>query len=137
MVRILIGYDLADVNARDDSEDGWTPLLCASAVRHIKDGSVLRLLLEHGADINAQSESGRTALHWGSINGAVEVVRLLLEYGADVEPKANDGKAALEYAGEEGHDEVVKLLREHEANKKHLVAFCTRLLRYTYPVSCP
>ena len=34
-----------------------------------------KTILSYGADINAQSESGRPALHWASINGALEVVR--------------------------------------------------------------
>ena len=52
------------------------------------DGSVLRLLLEHSADINARTENGRTPLY---------------------------GKTALQDATERGYDEVVKLLREHGA----------------------
>jgi hypothetical protein len=53
VVRILIEYDPADINAGDGG--GSTPLLWASGSRHLKDVSVLRLLLEHGADINVQS----------------------------------------------------------------------------------
>jgi hypothetical protein len=112
MVRILIEYDPAYINARD--EDGWTPLLWGSEGRNSEDGSVVRLLLEHGADINVQSRSGWTPLHFASYNGALEVVRLLLEHGADVEAKYY-GKTALQVAAEEGHDKVVELLREHGA----------------------
>jgi hypothetical protein len=113
VVRILIEYDPAYINARE--LDGWTPLFWASRDHNFKDGPVVRLLLEHGADINAQSQSGWTPLHVASNWGAPEVVRLLLEHGADVEAKDNDGKTALQKAAEYGSDEVVKLLREHEA----------------------
>jgi hypothetical protein len=92
MVRILIEYDPAYINAKDDH--GWMLLLWASEGRNSKDGSVVRLLLEHGADINVQSRSGRTPLHEASYEGALEVVRLLLEHGADVEAKTNSGKTA-------------------------------------------
>jgi ankyrin repeat protein len=68
VVRILIEYDPGDINARD----GSTPLLLASGGHNFKDGSVLRLLLEHGADINVQNQIGLTPLHWASINGALE-----------------------------------------------------------------
>jgi hypothetical protein len=112
VVRILIEYDLAYINARD--EYGRTPLLFASGGRNSKDGSVVRLLLEHGADVNAQSQAGWIPLHRASYYGPLEVVRLLLEHGADVEAKY-DGKTALQVAAEEGHDEVVELLREHGA----------------------
>jgi hypothetical protein len=113
VVRILIEYDPADINARDES--GSTPLLWASGGHNFKDGSVLRLLLEHGADINVQNRLGWTPLHLASINGALEVVRLLLEHGADVEVKGNDGKTALQEAAGRGYDKVVELLREHRA----------------------
>jgi hypothetical protein len=76
VVRILIEYDPAYINAGD--EHGWTPLLVASEGRNSKDGSVVRLLLEHGADINAQDQNGWTPLHVASFYGSLEVVRLLL-----------------------------------------------------------
>ena len=46
VVRILIEYDPTDINARDVGR--WTPLLMACEGRNSKDGSVFRLLLEHG-----------------------------------------------------------------------------------------
>jgi ankyrin repeat protein len=110
VVRILIEYDPAYLNARDGL--GRTPLFLASRRRN---GSVLRLLLEHGADINVQDEDGWTPLYLASYNGALEVVRLLLEHSADVEVKDMSGETALQKAAEHGHDEVVKLLREHGA----------------------
>jgi ankyrin repeat protein len=113
VVRRLIEYDPAYINARD--EVGWRPLLLASSGRNSKDGSVVRLLLEHGADINAQSQTGRTPLHEASYHGALDVVRLLLEHGSDVEAKGNDGMTALQVVADRGHDEVVGLLREHGA----------------------
>ena len=113
VVRILIEYDRAYVHARDGL--GSTPLHWASESRHFKDGPVLRLLLEHDADINAQDQMGRTPLHWASYKGVQEVVRLLLEHGAKVEVKGNDRMTALQEAAYRGRDEIVKLLREHEA----------------------
>ena len=114
VVRILIEYNPASINARD--QYGWTPLLRASQGHHFKDGSVLRLLLEHGADINAQSQFGFTPLYVASMNEALEAVRLLLEYGADVEAKNNDGETAFQVAGGRRRQEITNLLREHGAN---------------------
>jgi ankyrin repeat protein len=95
---------------------GSTPLHWASRGHDSKDGFILRLLLEHGADINGQDRSGWTTLHWVSIKGALEVVvRLLLEHGAGVEVKDNSGRTALEFAATRGHDKIVKLLQEHGA----------------------
>ena len=113
VVRILIEYDSAHINARD--EFGWTPSHLASEGQDSKGGSVLRLLLEHGADINMQDVNGLTPLQWASFDGALEVVRLLLEHGADVEAKNSYGKTALQEAAQGEHDEIVKLLREYGA----------------------
>jgi hypothetical protein len=115
VVRILIEYDPVDINARD--EGGSTPLLWASAGHNFQGGSVVRLLLEHGADIDLQNESGWTPLHVASNWGALEVVPVLLEHGADVEVKGNGGETALQEAAEEGHDEIVELLREYGAKE--------------------
>ena len=115
VVRILVEYDLVDINAKD--KGGWTPLHWASrrGDRHFKAGSVVRFLLEHGADVNVQNKSGVTPLHTASSGGALEVVRLLLEHGADVEARHEDGRTALQFAAENGNDSVVKLLGEHGA----------------------
>ena len=113
VTRILIEYDSTCINARD--RDGLTPLLCASEGRSFKDDSIVRLLLDHGADLNVQNQFGWTSLHWASINGALGAVRLLLEHGADVQVKNNSSWTALQVAVWYGHDEIVKLLREQGA----------------------
>jgi hypothetical protein len=121
-VQKLIEYG-ADIDARD--EDGWTPLYWASGGGYFKDGSVLRLLLERGADVNARADDDdSTPLHWASKVGALEVVRLLLEHGADVEAVNVNGETALQVVGEKRYrkvdhqgrcDEITRLLVEHEA----------------------
>ena len=55
VVRKLIGYG-ANINAR--YKDKIAPLHWASYGYHFKNGSVVRLLLEHGADINVQNDGG-------------------------------------------------------------------------------
>ena len=112
--RKLIEYNPTYINAREE-DSGETPLFWVSEGRNSKDGSVARLLLEHGADINVQDDEGRTPLHTASYFGALEVVRVLLEHSADVEVKGEDGMTALQEAAERGHGKVVELLREHGA----------------------
>ena len=113
VVRILIEYNPADINARDGF--GWMPFHLASRGHNFKDGSVLRLLLKHGAAINARSWAGRTPLHWASSGGTLDDVRLLLEHGADVEAKGHYGKTALQFAVDRRRDDILRLLREHGA----------------------
>ncbi len=112
VVQKLIEYD-ADIHAEEWLR--WTPLHWALNNHKDKDGFIVRLLLEHGANVNALTKGGLTPLHLASQSGVPEVVRLLLEHGADIEAKQARGKTVLQDAAERGHDEVAKLLREHGA----------------------
>lgn len=83
----------ANVNfiCEDSSCKGWTPVMIAAAENH---ADVVKLLLEKGADPNAQNEYGRTALHF-AVNYSFEpIVNLLLEYKADptIRTFQNQGK---------------------------------------------
>lgn len=60
---------------------GSSPLILAAAKGHAE---VVRLLLDHGAHINATDHTGWTALHAAVYGGHVEVVRLLLERRAQL-----------------------------------------------------
>lgn len=44
---------------------------------------ICRLLLEHGADVNAENYEGATALHRAALRGQTEAIRFLLSHGAD------------------------------------------------------
>ena len=61
-----------------------TPLMEAASAGHT---DIVRLLIAHGADVNAQSSSGNTPLMYACAGGHEEVVRVLLEAGANVEER--------------------------------------------------
>lgn len=58
----------------------------------------MRVLLLHGADVDALDEHGQTALMIAAQHGEFECVRLLLEAGADRALKDKRGKTALDHA---------------------------------------
>jgi ankyrin repeat protein len=60
---------------------------------------IARLLLEHGAEVNAQTTSGRTPLHDAAMFGQVEVARVFLERGANVGAEDEDGETPLHICG--------------------------------------
>ena len=45
---------------------------------------IVSLLLENGADVNAEGGDKDTPLHDAAVNGHFEVARQLLEHGADM-----------------------------------------------------
>jgi hypothetical protein len=121
MVRVLLNYK-ADVNAR--CRVGWAPIHCVSeglqfSIPDICQSlpDVARLLLEHGADVNAQISdgSGRTPLHVATQYHVVDVVRVLLEHGANVDAEDSQGRTPFQIASARGYDEIMKLLSEHGA----------------------
>ena len=63
--------------------DWWIPLLDVSYDDTSQGGSIARLLLDHGADINVQGWTARPRCTGASTHGHLEVVRLLLERGAN------------------------------------------------------
>ncbi|KAJ7059443.1 hypothetical protein C8F01DRAFT_1295268 [Mycena amicta] len=98
-----------------------------NALQAASDGGhpdIVRLLLEHGADVNMQGGHDGNALQAASHSGHLDVVRLLLEHGADVNAQGGHyGNAlrrhyenALQAASAGGHLDVVRLLLEHGAD---------------------
>ena len=119
------------------NEMGWLPLHFAAKGDHTevvkflleKDGDVLaatasgktvlhlatrldliRILVRHGANIQAKDISGRTPLHVAAEKGQTDTVNYLLDRGTDVNSRDRDGLLALYYALEGGHATTAKFL---------------------------
>ena len=95
----------ADPNRADAS--GATPLMWA-----IPDLRKARLLIEHGADVNAQSSNlGRTPLLIAAgYPGTVDVLRLLLAHRANLHARDRSGSTALAMAMQSADVEVLRFL---------------------------
>ena len=75
-------------------------------------------LLAEGADIDGQTESGRTALMAGASFGNTEVLQMLLNAGAETETKDSDGWTSLMWAATDGNVKAVELLLNHGADRE-------------------
>ncbi|KAH7305922.1 hypothetical protein B0I35DRAFT_110233 [Stachybotrys elegans] len=99
---------------------GFTPLHHAAQRDHL---AVAMLLLDRGADVEAQANGGRTALHLAARKASVDMVEMLLERAkANPNAKTTDGKTPLHFAASSADNEdrerrdVLRALRDWGAN---------------------
>jgi ankyrin repeat protein len=94
---------------------GGTGLAAAASAGGAANTALMDLLLEHGADVNAQvtgtktysmriarapsSNEGMTALHVAAQAGRTDLVRYLLEKGANTEIADSTGHKAIDLVG--------------------------------------
>ena len=70
------------------------------------NAEVVQVLLDHGADVNAQDPEGQSALHYACSVGHFEVVKVLLKFHPNLQVKDNDGCTAQDVI----EDEALKAL---------------------------
>lgn len=101
---------LPAVLASGDSLSGNKALHLCAANGHL---DLVRLLLEHKADVNATNLSGSTALHYASLNGQLEIVQELIKYYANPVVENKYGNTALDEARLGGKNNVAEFLLDH------------------------
>jgi hypothetical protein len=65
-------------------------------VSNREPANAVKLLLEAGANPDAVTPAGDSALHWAAWDGKLEIVRVLAAGGANLNLKDGSGKTALE-----------------------------------------
>jgi ankyrin repeat protein len=128
MVDVLL-ENHADPNRPGTS--GTTALMWA-----VPDIAKVRLLLARGANVNARSETERTALLVAaSYPGTVDLLRLLLDRGADLRAQDRGGATALSLAVRSADIDVVRFLvdRGLDPNALSLAPQGTAFARHDLP----
>lgn len=96
-----------DISALDN--DG------APALFYAPDVETAQFLVEHGADVDQESDAGLTTLWLAVENGRTAVAKFLLENGANPNAADDHGVTALMRAAATGNKELVTLLLDHGA----------------------
>jgi ankyrin repeat protein len=109
---MLRGKEYMDIDESDG--DGRTALVWASECGHEK---VVQILLDVGADVNAQGGWYGNALKAASKGGHEKVVQMLIDRGVDVNAQGGRYGNALQAASWGRHEEVVKILRRKRSSK--------------------
>ena len=73
---------------------------------------MVQLLVEAGADVNATSYSGKTALMEAVLIGRADVIEILLDASADTAIVDDFGDSAVSIAEAAGYDELARKIRE-------------------------
>jgi ankyrin repeat protein len=101
----IIGGDYAGIETLMAPEMGKRP-----KTRKVNQ-DMIKLLLDRGANVNARSGVGHTALHWAVVRGSLAVVDMLLNHGADLLVKDDEGKDAIDWARNfSDSDDIFRLL---------------------------
>jgi ankyrin repeat protein len=99
----------ASVDAVANNPTKLMPLHSAASARNLEGA---RLLLEHGAPVNARQQGGWAPIHAAAQNGDRAMVELMLKHGADPKLSNDDEKTPAMVAREKGHAEIAALLEE-------------------------
>ena len=68
------------------------------AMNHLPDPEVVRLLLAHGANVDAGDGDGNTPLNFAARSDNLELARILLDAGADPKSTTERGYTPLTFA---------------------------------------
>ena len=105
----------ADPNYGDHA--GFPSLIAALSADRPDRQDLLKLLLDHGADVSQRGANDYTSLHYAAATNDVPAIELLLVRGADPGARTNidDDATPLEEAERGQHRDAVAALRRHAA----------------------
>ena len=137
-MQAVVSHDTARIFALAQDEDnidlatptGKTALMVAAKAGEF---SLVKWLLDNGANPHAANHNGGTPLMFASISGKSEVVALLIEHQVDFDAQGKNGWGALMIAAAKGHTQVVdQLLTAGAEVNTHDVYYWTPLHRAVY-----
>jgi ankyrin repeat protein len=116
VLKLLLG-EKADPNVRCTWNKEYTPLHIAACSKSWgRTYRVMRILLDKGANVNAEADNGERPLHMAALCRDYMAVVILLEAGADPNVGRNDGKTPLSLLSSGGHSNTRQALLDTGAD---------------------
>ncbi len=127
-VAILLDQGVSpEAATRGGESEGKTALMWAAETGQV---SVIRLLLQYGAQVDRSNPKGGTALMYAAVGGHVDAIRTLVEAGADPDHRVRHGWSPLLLATAKGHVDSVRALVELGADPKRRDVYGWTLLMH-------
>ena len=83
--------------------------------------TLLKCLLQNGADINAKDSDGISALIYAAAYGNLEIIKYLVVKGADINVANSDGQTVLIFASGSAYTNAILGSEEHAKLVKYLI----------------
>jgi ankyrin repeat protein len=112
-----LGRHIKKGRTNDRDATGYTALHYAIRTGHMR---AVQMLVDAGADVNAQTNGGATPLHRAALWGHDEILKLLLSIrNIRIDVKDQDGQNPLHRAAENGHLNACKLILAADKQLKY------------------
>ena len=113
LLRALLHDDADGAASAVRNDYKQTPLMYAAYHNHV---TTMRMLLQHGSDIEARDQHGNTAAFYACAGGALNALKLLIQRGASVSRRNKDGKSPRAIAARHKHKVIVVFLQTYVEN---------------------
>jgi ankyrin repeat protein len=99
-------------------QQGWVKINLLITAVNKKNADAVKILLQHGADVNWKDGFQTSALMYAAASGQEQIIKILLDNDADVFAKDEQGNNVLSAAKESKNNRVIELITQAQKKSK-------------------